>query len=334
MKFSDLESCKLCSWECDVDRLAGEKGVCLMGTPKVASCQLHPAPPESYTIFTAGCNYKCLNCQNWEIAHYPVTGSRIIGVVDPKEIATNAINAINSPLGQLIKADRLFFSGGAPTVSLPWIEEVVSEAKRIDSNIKVNFDTNGFPTKQSFKRILSFSDSITFDIKAFHDEVHRTLTGAPVEPVLRNAEEMIRNKEKLWEFRILFIPSIIDLSEIRAISEFIVSLDKTVPVCFLSFRPNFVLDQHPGASERLMKKAFLTAQEIGLDNVSWAGATDYSGVNIEPYKDFSTKFDNQGALIAASYAKKAGCKLIHRYCGNCSEKENCLLKGYVPTKTT
>ena len=44
----ELDACELCE-----HRL-----------PTVASAALHPAPPESYTVFMAGCNYKCLNCQN------------------------------------------------------------------------------------------------------------------------------------------------------------------------------------------------------------------------------------------------------------------------------
>ena len=48
-----------------------------MGIPRVASRTLHPAPPESYTIFMTGYNFRCLYCQNWAIAHYPDSGGMI-----------------------------------------------------------------------------------------------------------------------------------------------------------------------------------------------------------------------------------------------------------------
>ena len=142
----ELENCKLCEWQCGVDRLSGELGVCKMGVPQVASCQLHPAPPQSYTIFTAGCNFKCLNCQNCFIAHYPDIETPIRGYVDPKELAIESIVAIKSSIGKLIGADRIFFSGGEPTIHLPYIEKIVEEARKIDPETKVNFDTNGFLT--------------------------------------------------------------------------------------------------------------------------------------------------------------------------------------------
>ena len=330
---SELQNCKLCSWECGVDRLAGEKGVCLIGLPEVASCQLHPAPPQSYTVFTAGCNFRCLNCQNWQIAHYPSNKRRVEGVIAPERIAKIGVKAIRSMTGQLMGADRLFFSGGGPTVSLPWIEEVISHTKTLDPKIKVNFDTNGFPSKQSFQRILSFSDSITFDIKAYNDEVHRTLTGAPVEPVLRNVEEMAKNKARLWEFRILVIPSIVDLPEIQAIAEFLSSLDETLPVCFLAFRPNFCLDRHPGASRKLMTEAVVVAQKFGLKNVSWAGYTGITGMFGSP-AEFQMQSRHKSAALAAHYAQQTGCKHIQRNCGICNHKLSCELKAYTPSRTT
>jgi len=332
MDYKELENCKLCAWECGVDRLAGEQGVCMMGMPEVASCQLHPASPQSYTIFTLGCNFKCLNCQNWEIAHYPANKSSVTGFMEPEVVAQEGVKAIKSMFGQLIGADRLFFSGGCPTLTLPWIEKVVHHAKAIDPKTKVNFDTNGFPSKLSFKRILAISDSITFDFKAYHDEVHRALTGAPVEPVLRNIEEMIRYSDHLWEFCILVIPSIIDLLEIEAIVEFLVGLDENVPVNFLNFRPNFCLDSHLGASNQLMKEAVSMALKLGLKNVSSAGFSDISGFILNVHNNFQLNFNYEHAAVAAYYAKDRGCKKIHRHCKGCQFYISCELKSYVPSR--
>lgn len=67
----ELAECRLCEHQCGINRLEQERGVCGITTPVVASATLHPAPPESYTVFLAGCNFKCLNCQNWIISQYP-----------------------------------------------------------------------------------------------------------------------------------------------------------------------------------------------------------------------------------------------------------------------
>ena len=69
-----LSHCTLCAHRCGVNRLAGQTGVCRMTLPGVASATQHPAPSASYTVFMAGCNYKCLSCQNWTLAQLPDNG--------------------------------------------------------------------------------------------------------------------------------------------------------------------------------------------------------------------------------------------------------------------
>ena len=42
----------------------------------------------------------------------------------------------------MMRADRIFFSGGEATIHLPYIEKVVEEARKIEPNIKVNFSSS------------------------------------------------------------------------------------------------------------------------------------------------------------------------------------------------
>jgi pyruvate formate lyase activating enzyme len=315
----ELASCNLCEHRCGVNRLKGEKGVCSMLMPEVASCTLHPAPPRSYTVFMAGCNFKCLNCQNWTISQYPDNSMRMLGYIEPKFLASQCVYHIHSYEGMLIGADRIFFSGGEPTIHLPYIEEVVKEARKIDKTTKVNFDTNGFLTEKSLERVIDFADSITFDIKAYTDETHRAITGAPVFPVLRNAKIVVKKaKQKLWEFRILVIPKFNEM-DIQPLTKFIASLDTDVGVCFLTFRPNFVLHELKGATVELMNRCVEIAKQNGLRNAHWSGFPSIGGV----LKDDIN-----------SFAKDAGCITYPRDCRNCKQRYSCKVKRFLPARTT
>lgn len=326
----ELEDCELCEWKCGVNRLENELGVCRIGRPQVASSMLHPAPPQSYTIFLSGCNFKCLNCQNWNIAHYPDSGEPLRGFIGPKKLAEEAHRAINSPGGKLMGADRIFFSGGSPTPSLPYLEKIAKEARKI-GKMKVNYDTNGFLTKKSLDRVIKFADSITFDIKAYHDDVHRSLTGAPVDPVLRNAKFVAENaKEKIWEFRTPIIPKINE-GEVKHIGEFLSDIDEELPLNFLAFRPNFVLENHLGATRDTMKRAVETAEKTGLKNVSWSGHTDLPGSIAE---DKASEYEREGAKLAGGYAKEAGCVTHTRNCGSCNLQKRCPIKKYKAKRRT
>lgn len=332
--FEDLENCQLCEWRCGVNRLRGEQGVCKLTLPAVASATLHPAPPESYTVFMAGCNYKCLSCQNWSISQFPDNGCRIRGYIPPEIMAQECIANLRSSQAQLMRADRIFFSGGEPTPHLPFIEKVVKEAKKLSARCKINYDTNGFLTEKSLERVLSFTTSITYDLKAYHNEVHQTLTGAPVKPVLRNARIIATQApKKLWEYRILVIPHINE-EQVKPLCEFIASISPSLPVCFLAFRPNFVLENHPGSTADLMKNCVDIAKRAGLRKVSWSGVAGGQGSLLPSRRQLEERYRSREARQVASYALMAGCVSYLRDCGKCRANQMCSIKGYIPQRVT
>ena len=325
-----LTHCTLCEHRCGVNRLEGETGICRMTVPVVASATLHPAPPESYTVFMAGCNYKCLNCQNWTIAQLPDNGYQPRGFISAKELAKECVAQLYSPAAKLMGADRIFFSGGEPSIHLPYIEEVIAEARKLSPGLKVNFDTNGYLTTASLKKVLKFTTSITYDIKAFNDEVHLALTGAASEPVLRNARHIGRfAKDKLWEYRILVIPKIIE-EEIEPLCCFIADIDANLPVCFLAFRPNYVLEHHPGGAAELMDRCVNIAKKSGLKNAYWSGQTGIPGLISAPPKKVVLAYKMAGGRLAGAYAYAAGCRTHARNCAACSSHQACPVKRYVP----
>ena len=241
---------------------------------------------------------------------------------------------LTSPYAKRMGADRIFFSGGEPSIYLPYIEKVVQEARKIIPHVKINFDTNGYITQRSLKRILSFTTSITYDLKAYNDEVYLALTGASSKPILRNAEYIGRYaKDKLWEYRILVIPKINE-DEIRPLTEFIANIDPSLPVCFLAFRPNFALDNHKGATISLMDRCIDTAIDSGLKNVHWSGHTGIPGMCVNLDNKVIGRYRSEGARVAGSYALFAGCKTHPRSCSTCVSNQMCKLKGYIAKRVT
>jgi pyruvate formate lyase activating enzyme len=258
----------------------------------------------------------------------PVDGS-----LKAKSLAHESIRMLESPAGRHMGADRVFFSGGEPTIHLPYLERVVAEARRKHPTLKVNFDTNAFMTQDSLRRVLKFTTSITFDLKAYHDETMRALTGAPVEPVLRNAEIVAKHAvEKLWEFRIVAIPGVNE-DDIDPLCRFLAAISRDLPVCFLAFRPNFVLDDHQGASRELMQNCLEKAKSAGLKRASYAGVTGISGTTGVISNKLVDFYERKGAQIAASYGLAKGCPTHPRDCGGCPSMSDCPVKRYVPYRS-
>ena len=74
--YEHLSICDVCAWNCDVDRRAGQVGVCRTGElAKVSSYGPHLGEEDplrgwrgSGTIFFSRCNLKCQFCQNHDIS--------------------------------------------------------------------------------------------------------------------------------------------------------------------------------------------------------------------------------------------------------------------------
>ncbi len=89
-----IRNCVLCPRRCGVDRTAGQLGACQAGAQAVvASAGPHfgeepvlVGPGGSGTIFLAGCNLRCLFCQNYDISHFCYGRT-----ISPKKIAALAI---------------------------------------------------------------------------------------------------------------------------------------------------------------------------------------------------------------------------------------------------
>ena len=92
----ELANCQLCAHRCKVNRLVGEKGVCALGLPQVGSFMLHPAPPESFTIFMRGCNFKCLGCQNWSISQIQDDHPSTENFLAPEVLAQKGLKQLHS----------------------------------------------------------------------------------------------------------------------------------------------------------------------------------------------------------------------------------------------
>jgi hypothetical protein len=178
--------------------------------------------------------------------------------------------------------------------------------------------------------VLEFTTSITFDLKAYHEEIHLALTGASSKPVLRNAEYIGRHaKDKLWEYRIVVIPKINE-DEIKPLADFIADIDTSLRVSFLAFRPNFALEKHEGAARSLMDRCVQIGRNAGLENVSWAGYTGLSGTFIAVDGDVGPKYLSEQARTAGTYAYVAGCETHPRNCTTCIVNQHCKLKTYIP----
>ena len=229
--------CFLCMHQCRIND--GKRGICgvrenrggmlySLVYGKVISMNIDPIEKKplfhfmpaskSFSIATAGCNFKCLHCQNFDISQYTSRQGKIPGKdVSPEQI----VEAVEKA-----GCDSISYTYTEPTVFFEFALDCARLAK--EKNIKNVFVSNGYSSPEAVKAIAPFLDAINIDLKG-DDDFYKKICGARLQPVLDTVKLM--KDLGIWvEVTTLIIPSYNDSDKsLGEIADFIYSVDDSVP---------------------------------------------------------------------------------------------------------
>jgi pyruvate formate lyase activating enzyme len=205
----------------------------------------------SYSIATAGCNFKCLFCQNADISQMPSDRNQIWGEdMTPAMIADEAVTTRSATIAYTYTEPTIYFELALDTARLA--------VKRGVRNI---FVSNGYMTEECLKDIYPDLHGANVDLKAFSDTFYKKQCGARLEPVLKTLETMRRMG--VWlEVTTLLIPGLNDSKEeLEGLARFLSGLDPFIPWHVSRFHPTYRLTNiHPTPPETVRM-----AREIGFE---------------------------------------------------------------------
>lgn len=261
--------CALCAFRCHI--ADGKRGICsvrensggLLNTlvygsliaknidPVEKKPLFHFLPGSTtYSIATAGCNFRCLHCQNFEISQ----GAREYEVMPglsatPESVVSAALSA---------GCASISYTYTEPTIFFEFALDTALEAKQ--EGLKNIFVTNGYMTGECLSELKGVLHAANVDIKSFSDKFYREVCGASLAPVLESIVEMRRLG--IWvEVTTLIIPGKNNSTEeLREIARWIYKTDKAIPWHISAFYPTYkLLDAPPTSAEDLIR-----ARDIGL----------------------------------------------------------------------
>jgi pyruvate formate lyase activating enzyme len=279
--------CFLCSHHCTIKE--GKRGIChvrknMDGTlyslvyGKVISMHIDPIEKKplfhflpsstSFSIATAGCNFRCEHCQNFEISQYPMEHEDIPGqTVTPEDIVEAA--AKNG-------CESISYTYTEPTIFFEFAYDCAKLAH--SKGIKNVFVSNGFTTPEATRVIAPYLDGNNIDLKG-SDDFYRKICSARLEPV----KETIRLMKELgvWvEVTTLIIPDLNDSEEdLRDIAGFIKSVDPYIPWHVSQFYPTYQLMDKPRTPVKTLQKAREIGFEAGLKYVYEGNVPGEGGEN-------------------------------------------------------
>lgn len=237
-----LRKCILCERRCGADRTF-KKGACGIGLKaRIASEFVHLGEEKeivpSYTVFFAGCNFRCVYCQNWDIAMYPDAGE----IIDHRALAKRIDSSFKAGVR------NVNFVGGNPD---PDLYDILKTISLLKTNVPVVWNSNMYASIETMKLLDGVADLYLADFRYGDDECARKYSNVPkyFGVVSRNFVEADRQASVI--IRHLVLPG-----HLHCCTEPIMEwVSKNMPDAYFNlmfqYRPEFRAGEFPEIARRL-----------------------------------------------------------------------------------
>jgi pyruvate formate lyase activating enzyme len=267
--------CELCPRQCETG--PGERGYCrvrenrdgqyyslVFGNP----CAVHIDPVEkkpffhvlpstlSFSIATAGCNFDCKFCQNWEISqarpddtmNYDLPPEQAVSGASRFECASIASTYVE------------------PTIFMEYMIEIGKLAR--SRKILNLMHSNGYVNPKPLEDLCGCLDAACIDLKGFTGKYYKEVTDGTLEPVLATLK-YLKCKGIHTEIVNLLVPGKNDdIDQIGAMCRWIKDeLGPDVPLHFSRFYPLYKLKSLEPTPVSTLEAAWKKAKDEGLNFV-------------------------------------------------------------------
>jgi putative pyruvate formate lyase activating enzyme len=171
-----LAHCECCPRRCGVNRLAGRTGFCRIAAgAQIAHAGLHfgEEPPisgtrGSGTIFFAGCNLRCVFCQNHQISQE----------FTPGQTKTLTTDALADEMLRLAAAGAHNINLVSPSHVIFQTADAILAARAKGLAIPIVYNSNGYDSADALRQVRGLVDIYLPDIKYLSNDLARRYSAA------------------------------------------------------------------------------------------------------------------------------------------------------------
>ena len=311
--------CELCPRRCRLSR--GKRGFCrvrenrdgkcyslVYGNPCVIhldpiemECFFHVLPgTRSLTLATAGCNFQCKFCENWEISQ--ASPEDVYSYDIPPELVVKR--------AKQMRARSIASTYVEPTILYEYMVEIGSIAKK--AGLLNLMHSNGFINLGPLRNLCTVLDAANIDLKGFSDEFYGELCGGERAPVLETLKTLKQENIHV-EITNLIIPTKNDdMSLVREMCLWVKGeLGSDTPIHFSRFYPLYKLKNLPPTPVSTLEKARSVALSCGLEYVYIAKIPGHEGENTFCPECKKMLIQRTGYMVGEVHLKSGKCV----YCG-------------------
>jgi len=186
----------------------------------------------AFSIAAAGCNFRCLNCQNWEISQHRPEDVRHMELF-PEDVVQAAADS---------RCQSIAYTYSEPTTFYEYMFDTARIAR--DRGLYNCWISNGYINPEPLSALCRVLDAANVNLKSISDEIYRRLNGGRLRPIQETFLTLHREKVH-FEMTHLVVPGYGDHPDmIRRMCAWILeALGPDHPLHFLRFFPRYRLDR-------------------------------------------------------------------------------------------
>lgn len=208
----------------------------------------------AFSIATAGCNFRCKYCQNWQISQFSPEETTNY-YLPPEEVVKKAVG---------YKCSTIAYTYTEPSIFYEYMLDTAKIAKIY--GVKNIYHSNGSLNPEPTEELSLYLDAANIDLKGFTQEFYSKVAEGYLETVLNTLK--ILKKKGVWiEITNLVVPTLNDdLNKIKEMAIWIKeNLGPDTPIHFSRFHPQYKLRNLPSTPVSTLEKAREIAMDIGLN---------------------------------------------------------------------
>jgi len=254
----------------------------------------------AFSIATAGCNFRCKYCQNWQISQSPP--EETMNYYFPaEEIVKKAID---------YKCKTIAYTYTEPSIFYEYMLDIAKLAK--SRGVKNMYHSNGSLNPKPAEELSHYLDGANIDLKGFTQGFYSKISEGYLDTVLNTLKTLKKNKVHL-EITNLVIPSFNDdIQTVRKMCQWIRDeLGRDVPVHFSRFYPTFKLRNLTPTPVKTLEQIRSVAMQEGLRFVYIGNIAGHEAENTYCPGDNKVVIRRSGYKILENNIINGKCK----FCG-------------------
>ncbi|MBN1625525.1 MAG: AmmeMemoRadiSam system radical SAM enzyme [Deltaproteobacteria bacterium] len=250
-----------------------------------------------FSIAATGCNFRCLNCQNWEISQRRPEDVHH-GELFPEDVVKEAKNRSTPSIAYTYSEAITYY-------------EYTYDTARIAREwaLKNVLVSNGYINEDPLRELAEYLDGANINLKSFDNKIYQALNGGSLEPVL-NTFKILHDEGVWFEMTTLVVPTYVDDPEMikRMCGWILKELGPDYPLHFLRFFPQYKLTRLPPTPVSTLEQFRNLAMKEGIHYVYLGNVPGHDGCNTFCHNCGKVLIERKGYLLRQVNLEEGRCK--------------------------